>query len=246
MSKNKKIITIVSLVLVVAFVGVAALRYFKKPAEVEPPTVGENMITPAPTIDVSNVTLPEVETNPELAVDIDNQPINTPEEIEEMIAQEEEQGTDIAVGVEDIKEENKRIEEAMKEAEENPDVQPVPMQPVETIKPTPAPAKDSEGYIYTKEEAVVNFRTTYQKFIDEGSYNYTGAFNAAKEESNFTQELFDENLDIMMNHPYDSRFLPSVFDDYRKTGDIGVLITNCFMWIGAGGDDGEYPDRDVR
>lgn len=246
MSKNKKIITIIALVLVVAFIGVAALRYFKKPAEVEPPTVGENVITPAPTADVSDIPLPEVETNPELVVDIDNQPTNTPEEIEEMIAQEEEQGTDIAVGVEDIKEENKRIEEAMKEAAGNPEVQPVPMQPVETIKPTPAPKKDAQGYIYTKEEAEEALRAEFQKAIDEKNFNYTGALNAAMMRDDFSKEKFDADVDLMMNRPYDSKYLPPMFDDYRKTGKLGLLLLSCGEWLSLGGDEAEYADRIVR
>lgn len=122
-------------------------------------------------------------------------------------------------------------------------VPPPKYQPEATITPTPtpAPAKDAEGYIYTKEQATVNLRTTYQKFIDEGDFNYTGALNGAKKKSNFSQELFDENLDIMMNRPYDSKFLPSAFDRYRETGDIGVLVGNCAMWLSSGGGRRRIP-----
>ena len=245
MSKTKKILTIVGIVCFVAFLSTAIITYLSKQPnqQGELPIVYENEF---PEENYDNVELPESDSDGEVIdIAIEDLPSMSEEDIAAIEQQEEEQGNDIYIDEQDIQKINDTIEEAKKEAEEYENVQPVEMKPIPTVTPEPEPQRDAEGYIYTKEEAIENFRTEYQKEIDNNGRAYVGAREAALRKG-FTEEDFEKNVYKMMNDPYSSPQLSGLFDDYRKDGDLGLLIVGCAEWLGIGGDEGKVADRIVR
>ena len=245
MSKTKKILTIVGIVCFVAFLSTAIITYLSKQPnqQGELPIVYENEF---PEENYDNVELPESDSDGEVIdIAIEDLPSMSEEDIAAIEQQEEEQGNDIYIDEQDIQKINDTIEEAKKEAEEYDNVQPVEMEPIPTVTPEPEPQRDAEGYIYTKEEAIENFRTEYQKQIDNNRLAYVGSRESALREG-FTEEDFEKNVYKMMNDPYSSPTLSELFDDYRKNGDLGLLIVGCAEWLGIGGDEGKVADRIVR
>lgn len=245
MSKTKKILTIVGIVCFVAFLSTAIITYLSKQPnqQGELPIVYENEF---PEENYDNVELPESDSDGDVIdVDLEDLPSMSEEDIAAIEQQEEEQGNDIYIDEQDIQKINDTIEEAKKEAEEYENVQPVEMEPIPTVTPEPEPQRDAEGYIYTKEEAIENFRTEYQKQIDNNRLAYVGSRESALREG-FTEEDFEKNVYKMMNDPYSSPTLSELFDDYRKNGDLGLLIVGCAEWLGIGGDEGKVADRIVR
>lgn len=245
MSKTKKILTIVGIVCFVAFLSTAIITYLSKQPnqQGELPIVYENEF---PEENYDNVELPESDSDGDVIdVDLEDLPSMSEEDIAAIEQQEEEQGNDICIDEQDIQKINDTIEEAKKEAEEYENVQPVEMEPIPTVTPEPEPQRDAEGYIYTKEEAIENFRTEYQKQIDNNRLAYVGSRESALREG-FTEEDFEKNVYKMMNDPYSSPTLSELFDDYRKNGDLGLLIVGCAEWLGIGGDEGKVADRIVR
>lgn len=245
MSKTKKILTIVGIVCFVAFLSTAIITYLSKQPnqQGELPIVYENEF---PEENYDNVELPESDSDGDVIdIAIEDLPSMSEEDIAAIEQQEEEQGNDIYIDEQDIQKINDTIEEAKKEAEEYENVQPVEMEPIPTVTPEPEPQRDAEGYIYTKAEAIENFRTEYQKQIDNNRRAYVGAREAALREG-FTEEDFEKNVYKMMNDPYSSPQLSELFDDYRKDGDLGLLIVGCAEWLGIGGDEGKVADRIVR
>lgn len=246
MSKTKKILTIVGIVCFVAFLSTAIITYLSKQPnqQGELPIVYENEF---PEENYDNVELPESDSDGDVIdVDLEDLPSMSEEDIAAIEQQEEEQGNDIYIDEQDIQKINDTIEEAKKEAEEYENVQPVEMKPIPTVTPEPEPQRDAEGYIYTKEEAIENFRTEYQKAIDNQSYAYAGILAELMEEPGFSKEKFDADVYKMMNDPYSSPTLSELFDDYRKDGDLDLLIFGCVGWLGIGGDEGKVADRIVR
>ena len=130
--------------------------------------------------------------------------------------------------------------DGVKVAVSNPEVQEPVGEPYEIEETQPEPKKDKDGYIYTKEEAVEIFKTEFQKLIDTNDFNYTYARDAAIENGYSTQEEFEADLKQLLTNPYSSERLARAFDEYRKYGNIGVLITKASMWLSAGGDDGPW------
>ena len=245
MSKTKKILTIVGIVCFVAFLSTAIITYLSKQPnqQGELPIVYENEF---PEENYDNVELPESDSDGEVIdIAIEDLPSMSEEDIAAIEQQEEEQGNDIYIDEQDIQKINDTIEEAKKEAEEYENVQPVEMEPIPTVTPEPEPQRDAEGYVYTKEEAIENFRTGYQKKIDNNGRAYVGSREAALREG-FTEEEFEKNVYKMMNDPYSSPQLSELFNDYRKDGDLGLLIVGCAEWLGIGGDEGKVADRIVR
>lgn len=245
MSKTKKILTIVGIVCFVAFLSTAIITYLSKQPnqQGELPIVYENEF---PEENYDNVELPESDSDGEVIdIAIEDLPSMSEEDIAAIEQQEEEQGNDIYIDEQDIQKINDTIEEAKKEAEEYENVQPVEMEPIPTVTPEPEPQRDAEGYIYTKAEAIENFRTEYQKEIDNNRLAYVGSRESALREG-FTEEDFEKNVYKMMNDPYSSPTLSELFDDYRKDGKLGLLIVGCVEWLGIGGDEGKVADRIVR
>ena len=245
MSKTKKILTIVGIVCFVAFLSTAIITYLSKQPnqQGELPIVYENEF---PEENYDNVELPESDSDGDVIdIAIEDLPSMSEEDIAAIEQQEEEQGNDIYIDEQDIQKINDTIEEAKKEAEEYENVQPVEMKPIPTVTPEPEPQRDAEGYIYTKEEAIENFRTEYQKEIDNNGLAYVGSREAALRKG-FTEEDFEKNVYKMMNDPYSSSQLSSLFNSYRKNGDLGLLIVGCAGWLGIGGDEGKVADRIVR
>ena len=245
MSKTKKILTIVGIVCFVAFLSTAIITYLSKQPnqQGELPIVYENEF---PEENYDNVELPESDSDGDVIdIAIEDLPSMSEEDIAAIEQQEEEQGNDIYIDEQDIQKINDTIEEAKKEAEEYENVQPVEMEPIPTVTPEPEPQRDAEGYIYTKAEAIENFRTEYQKQIDNNRRAYVGAREAALRKG-FTEEDFEKNVYKMMNDPYSSPTLSELFDDYRKNRDLGLLIVGCAEWLGIGGDEGKVADRIVR
>ena len=245
MSKTKKILTIVGIVCFVAFLSTAIITYLSKQPnqQGELPIVYENEF---PEENYDNVELPESDSDGDVIdIAIEDLPSMSEEDIAAIEQQEEEQGNDIYIDEQDIQKINDTIEEAKKEAEEYENVQPVEMKPIPTVTPEPEPQRDAEGYIYTKEEAIENFRTGYQKKIDNNGLAYVGSREAALRKG-FTEEDFEKNVYKMMNDPYSSPTLSELFDDYRKDGELGLLILGCIEWLGIGGDEGKVADRIVR
>ena len=245
MSKTKKILTIVGIVCFVAFLSTAIITYLSKQPnqQGELPIVYENEF---PEENYDNVELPESDSDGDVIdIAIEDLPSMSEEDIAAIEQQEEEQGNDIYIDEQDIQKINDTIEEAKKEAEEYENVQPVEMEPIPTVTPEPEPQRDAEGYIYTKEEAIENFRTGYQKKIDNNGLAYVSSREAALRKG-FTEEDFEKNVYKMMNDPYSSPTLSELFDDYRKDGDLGLLIFGCVEWLGIGGDEGKVADRIVR
>ena len=245
MSKTKKILTIVGIVCFVAFLSTAIITYLSKQPnqQGELPIVYENEF---PEENYDNVELPESDSDGDVIdIAIEDLPSMSEEDIAAIEQQEEEQGNDIYIDEQDIQKINDTIEEAKKEAEEYENVQPVEMEPIPTVTPEPEPQRDAEGYIYTKAEAIENFRTEYQKQIDNNRRAYVGSREAALRKG-FTEEDFEKNVYKMMNDPYSSPQLSELFDDYRKDGDLGLLIGGCAVWLGIGGDEGKVADRIVR
>lgn len=245
MSKTKKILTIVGIVCFVAFLSTAIITYLSKQPnqQGELPIVYENEF---PEENYDNVELPESDSDGDVIdIAIEDLPSMSEEDIAAIEQQEEEQGNDIYIDEQDIQKINDTIEEAKKEAEEYENVQPVEMEPIPTVTPEPEPQRDAEGYIYTKEEAIENFRTKYQKEIDNNGLAYVGSRESALREG-FTEEDFEKNVYKMMNDPYSSPTLSELFDDYRKDGKLGLLIVGCVEWLGIGGDEGKVADRIVR
>lgn len=245
MSKTKKILTIVGIVCFVAFLSTAIITYLSKQPnqQGELPIVYENEF---PEENYDNVELPESDSDGEVIdIAIEDLPSMSEEDIAAIEQQEEEQGNDIYIDEQDIQKINDTIEEAKKEAEEYENVQPVEMKPIPTVTPEPEPQRDAEGYIYTKEEAIENFRTEYQQEIDNNGLAYVSSREAALRKG-FTEEDFEKNVYKMMNDPYSSPTLSELFDDYRKDGDLDLLIFGCVGWLGIGGDEGKVADRIVR
>ena len=245
MSKIKKILTIVGIVCVVAFLSTAIITYLSKQPnqQGELPIVYENEF---PEENYDNVELPESDSDGDVIdIAIEDLPSMSEEDIAAIEQQEEEQGNDIYIDEQDIQKINDTIEEAKKEAEEYENVQPVEMEPIPTVTPEPEPQRDAEGYIYTKAEAIENFRTEYQKEIDNNGLAYVSSREAALRKG-FTEEDFEKNVYKMMNDPYSSPTLSELFDDYRKDGKLGLLIVGCVEWLGIGGDEGKVADRIVR
>lgn len=245
MSKTKKILTIVGIVCFVAFLSTAIITYLSKQPnqQGELPIVYENEF---PEENYDNVELPESDSDGDVIdIAIEDLPSMSEEDIAAIEQQEEEQGNDIYIDEQDIQKINDTIEEAKKEAEEYENVQPVEMKPIPTVTPEPEPQRDAEGYIYTKAEAIENFRTEYQKEIDNNRLSYVGARESALRKG-FTEEDFEKNVYKMMNDPYSSPTLSELFDDYRKDGKLGLLIVGCVEWLGIGGDEGKVADRIVR
>lgn len=245
MSKTKKILTIVGIVCFVAFLSTAIITYLSKQPnqQGELPIVYENEF---PEENYDNVELPESDSDGDVIdVDLEDLPSMSEEDIAAIEQQEEEQGNDIYIDEQDIQKINDTIEEAKKEAEEYENVQPVEMEPIPTVTPEPEPQRDAEGYIYTKAEAIENFRTEYQQEIDNNGLAYVSSREAALRKG-FTEEDFEKNVYKMMNDPYSSPTLSELFDDYRKNGDLGLLIVGCAEWLGIGGDEGKVADRIVR
>jgi hypothetical protein len=235
----------VGIVCFVAFLSTAIITYLSKQPnqQGELPIVYENEF---PEENYDNVELPESDSDGEVIdIAIEDLPSMSEEDIAAIEQQEEEQGNDIYIDEQDIQKINDTIEEAKKEAEEYENVQPVEMEPIPTVTPEPEPQRDAEGYIYTKEEAIENFRTEYQKQIDNNRRAYVGSREAALREG-FTEEDFEKNVYKMMNDPYSSPQLSNLFNSYRKNGDLGLLIVGCAEWLGIGGDEGKVADRIVR
>lgn len=257
MFNNKKLMAIIGIVLVVAFVGVGAFMYFGRGTKGELPTVNENQgtetstpsATPTPEIDYSNIQLPSSDNEglDNLITPEEEAAVNNEEALSEQIAYEKERGEVIPeLTPEQIAEENKKIEDAKKEAAANPEVQEPFGEPFEIEETQPEPKKDENGYIYTKEEAVEIFRTEFQKLIDANDFNYTDARNSAIGKGRSTEEEFEADLKQLLTNPYSSEILTRAFDEYRKYGNIGVLIGKATNWLSSGGDDGEYKYTETR
>lgn len=249
MFNNKKLITIIASVLVVAILGVGAYLYFgqeKEPAD-NLPVVSELTTTPSPSpeIDYSSIDLPKSdnEGKDNLITPEEEAAVNNEETLAEQIAYEEERGDIIPeMTYEDMIEQNKKIEEAKKEAATNPEVQAPSMEPFEIEKVQPAPQKDKDGCIYTKEEAIEIFKTEFQKLIDANDFNYTDARNSAIGKGRSTPEEFEADLKQLLTDPYSSEWLARAFDYFRQYGHIGILIGEASMWLAAGGDDAEWSE----
>lgn len=115
-------------------------------------------------------------------------------------------------------------------------------EPIEVEETEQKPSRDENGFIYTKEEVIEIFRTEYQKLMDTNDFNYTNALNYAIEIGNSTQEEFEADLEQLFTNPYSSEKMSRAFDEYRRLGDIGVLIGKASLWLMCGGDDGNYTD----
>ena len=253
MLTNKKniIITATSVVAVLAL-GFGAFKFFSKDNTTDLPLVVENpnpvvmevTPTPKPTPrDFTEVELPESDSNDENSFLIDESdiPEMTEEEIEEEIAYLEE-FPDVELTIEEIKESNEKITEAIKEAEVNPDIVQLEIQPVE-IDEYVEPVKDADGYIYTKEEAIAICKKTWEELIATNDFNYTDVLESAKRNDNFTQEKFDSDLQILLNDPYSSPSLTAWLDSFRKTGNLGTLIVGTGAWLLLDGDNAQLADR---
>ncbi len=247
---NKKSIAIATLIIVViALFGIKAYNTYNNKTTTDLPVVSENKnptttATPTPK-DYSKVALPKSDANDENSIVIDEkaQPTVSPEEVAAVEKAEAEKGREIEQTPEEIAETNKKIEDAKKAAEKNPDIQKIDEQPVAVETPAPTPTKDSGGYMYSKDQAVKAFAAEWKKLMDADDFNYTYALEEAKQSPDFSQGKFDSNVQLMMTNPYSSKVLPSFFDDYRKDGDIGILVGQCAGWLMLGGDDAKIAPR---
>jgi len=136
--------------------------------------------------------------------------------------------------------------DGVKVAVSNPEVQEPVGEPFKIEETQPEPKKDENGYIYTKEEAIEIFRTKFQKLIDANDFNYTDARDSAIGKGRSTEEEFEADLKQLLTNPYSSEILTRAFDEYRKYGNIGVLIGKATNWLSSGGDDGEYKYTETR
>jgi|GEM_PF-2110861 len=251
MFNNKRLIAIIGIVLVVAFVGVGALMYFGHDTKGKLPTVKENQgtetstpsATPTPEIDYSNIQLPSSDNEglDNLITPEEEAAVNNEEVLAEQLAYEKEIGDAIPeLTPEQIAEENKKIEDAKKEAAANPEVQEPFGEPFEIEETQPEPKKDENGYIYTKEEAIEKFAAIYKQIIaDEGS-PYTMALKEAMENGRSTEQEFEADLKQLLTDPYSSERLSIAFEDYRKWDTIDALILEAYQWLSMGGDDGPW------
>lgn len=205
-------------------------------------------VNPTPDIDYSKIDLPKSDNEGEDNLITEEIPEMTEEEIEAVLEYEKENPVPVMTP-EEIAEQNKAIEDAKREAEANSDTQPVISQPVETppagTRPTQKPPKDADGFRYTKEEAISNFATEYQKYIDANSTSYRLALELSLE-NGFTQEDFEANLHQLMTDPYSSPIMASSFNEYRRTGLIDGLIYAAASWLANGGDKGEWFETVVQ
>jgi len=263
MNLNKKLMAIIGIVLIIAFVGVGAFMYFGRGTTGELPTVSENQgtqtstpssaPTSTPEIDNSNVQLPSLDNEgldnliTEEETTVDEEALAEHEsEIssvpEQTITSEEESSAPVQAIESEPAEENKKIEEPKKEAATKPNVQKPVGEPFEIEEVQPEPKKDENGYIYTKEEAIEIFRTEFQKLIDANDFNYTYARDTAIGEGRSTQEEFEADLKQLLTDPYSSEWLTRAFDYFRQYGHKGILIGEASMWLGVGGDDAEWSE----
>lgn len=113
-------------------------------------------------------------------------------------------------------------------------------------EPQLTPEPDEDGYIYTKEEAIEIFRTEYQKIIDNNGFDYSYAREHAISEGISTEEEFEADLQQLLNDPYSSDWLTPCFEQFRKLGDMGVLIVDATIWLSSGGDDGNRIPGETR
>ena len=257
---NKKLLAIIGIALVVAFVGVSAFTYLKRVPESELPSVNENLgaptftpsatSVPTPAVDYSQVELPASDNeglDNLITEEEEKEAMMTEEQLTDFLAYEEERGDIIPeMTYEDMIEQNKKIEEAKKEAAANPEVQEPFGEPFEIEETQPEPKKDKDGYIYTKEEAVEIFRTEFQKLIDANDFNYTYARDSAIGKGRSTEEEFEADLEKLLTNPYSSEILTRAFEKYRKYGNNGILIGTASKWLTAGEDDGEYKYTETR
>ena len=259
MINNKKLIIIIASVLVVAVLGVGAVLYLGKekvpvnnlPVVTEPTTTPPTTSTPSlpPEIDNSNIGLPKSDNEGKDSLITEEQPTKSEEEINAIIKYEEEKEKVVnELTPEQIAEANKKIEEAKKEAAANPGVvQEVVQQPIETEPVIETPQKDADGFVCTKEEAVREFTSMYQKLIDANSSSYRLALEEAKKREDFTQESFDADLKQLMTDPYSSPILASALDEYRRVGQsVDSVIYCAAQWLAMGGDDGDWAETVVQ
>jgi len=252
---NKKILVGICLIVLVVILGIGVLTCFRRDSKSSLPIVSENQEpptsthsaspTPTPEIDYSEIQLPPSDNKEldNLTVPEEEAAVNNEEALSEQIAYEKERGEVIPeLTPEQIAEENKRIEQAKKEAAANPEVQEPFGEPFEIEETQPEPKKDKDGYIYTKEEAVEIFRTEFQKLIDANDFNYTYARDSAIGKGRSTPEEFEADLKQLLTDPYSSEWLARAFDYFRQYGHIGILIGESSMWLAAGGDDAEWSE----
>lgn len=255
MFNNKTIIFAIAIVAAVAIGIITFSLTGGKSQTAELPVVNENIsqtstsdnnaVNPETTIpvqDSSYAGLPESDSDPALVIPETTQPAETaaPEDAKEAETKVVEKTPD------QVAADNKKIKEGQKAAETNPDTQKVDVKPVVTEPATPAPKTYADGSMYTKQQAIDNFKKIYQKCIDTNDYNYTGALEEAKEQPGFTQESFDADLTQLMNDPYSSPALAEVFEDYRKDGNFDILLVACVEWLSLGGDDGKVANRSTN
>lgn len=239
---NKKLIIIIAVVLVGAL-GIGAYLYFGQDKDKDNtlPVVNEPTTTTTPTTDYSNVKLPKSDNEGKDNLITEEENTMSEEELAAIIEYEKERENVVPeVSPEQIAEQNKKIEEAKKEAASNPEIQKPVGEPIVIEPTTPEPQKDANGFIYTKDEAVEAFASTYQKIIDNGGSSYRSALEEAQKREGFTKESFDKDLEQLMKNPYSSERLTLAFDKYRKNGDMDALIFKAFQWMSMGGDDGPW------
>ena len=257
---NKKIIIAIAAVLVIG-IGAGVYIYAGKD-KIETPTnqlpvvtendiPAANVIVDTPEIDYSQIDLPKSDNEGLDNLITEEIPAMTEDEIEAALAAEEGKDNPSSVmTAEEIEEQNRKIIEAKKEAEANSNTQPVISQPAATPEPDdmppPLPPKDADGFRYTKEEAVKNFTTAFQKIIDTNDLSYTDALESAKKKSNFTQEAFDADVHQLLTDPYSSPIMASSLNEYRRAGLLDGVIFRATVWLANGGDDGPWVETVVQ
>ncbi|HPU18292.1 MAG TPA: hypothetical protein PLZ27_06450, partial [Bacillota bacterium] len=129
---------------------------------------------------------------------------------------------------------NKAIEEAKDQANKNENVVTINIE-TEDIEIIEEPKRDANGFIYTKEEAIAALAAEWKRLEAENDFNVTYAWEVAQMQGQ-SREEFDVNVQKMLTDPYSSESLTVFFDDYRRVGDLGLLVGKCAIWLGSGSD----------
>lgn len=245
MSYRKDILFLITTIFfLVILIGSSLI--LKKDKNTDLPTVNENttaednnisdVVNEEDTIDYSNITLPISDSNTDngfLITDDSTNDETTTEVNSEAISKDI---SELNKDPEQVLEENKAIEEAKEQANKNENVVTINIE-TEDIEIVEEPKRDANGFIYTKEEAIAALDAVWKRLEAENDFNVTYAWEVAQMQGQ-TREEFDANVHLMLTDPYSSTVLPTYFDDYRKRGDLGILVGCCSLWLGSCGDEG--------
>lgn len=256
---NKKNIAIIALIVVVAaLVGIRAYTTYHNAPNGDLPVVAENT-EPTTTAAPATVEPEDLKADaPSDGIDVSNvTDTETPAEADARDAALATQGPvaqdDAALKAADV--EAKRTQDALdnpqpktdpkKGEDEGVKIKVSTPTPTKSPSTTPAPKKDADGYIITKEQAVKDGAAALQHEIDTNGFAWSDGYKSMKEELGYTDEFIQSLIQKAKIDPYSSTALSDCYNLYRKDGDALNLAERIIAWICNGGNDTGYSGHGV-